>query len=120
MGFRIGHDFLRVVQGQFQVPWLDFRFLPVLQGVDAGEAVVDPEIEHEADVITVLIDRVLGPDLACSAADTLEVQDERDHIILISQRVHRLVADHGNEHVVEQMVDVTDVLLRPSRCSHMV
>ena len=50
------HDLPGVVQGEAQIPELHLRFLSVLQRVDPGKAVVDPEVEAQG--IAVLVDRV--------------------------------------------------------------
>ena len=80
VGFGSRHDLLGVVQSQLQIPGLHLGLLPVLQRVDAGETVVDAEVEDETQVIAVLVDRVLGPLFAGGPADSLEVQDKRDHV----------------------------------------
>ena len=118
--FSTGHDLLRVVQGQLQVPGLDLGFLPVLQRVDTGEAVVDPEMEDEAQVIAVLVHRVLRPLFAGAPADPFEVQDERNHVPLVGQSVDGLVTDHRDELVLQKPFDVANVLLGSPRCPHVI
>jgi len=120
VGFGVLHDLPGVVQGEPQIPGLDLGLLPVLQRVDPGEAVLHAEVEDEAQVIAVLVDRVLGPFLAGACADAFEVQNERDHVSLIGQGVDRLVADDGYELVVEQTLNITNVLLGPAGCSHVI
>ena len=120
MGFGVLHDLPGVVQGQAQIPGLDLGLFPVLQRVDPGEAVVHAEVEDEAQVVAVLVDRVLGPRLAGARADALEVQNEWDHVPLVGQGVDRLVADDGDELVVEQTLNITNVLLGPAGCSHVI
>jgi len=100
---------------QAQIPGLHLRFLPVLQRVDPGETVFDPEVEDEAQVIAVLVDRVLGSLLAGALADALEVQNEWDHVPLVGQGVDRLVTDHRNELVVEQTLHIVEYASRSGR-----
>ena len=118
--FGTGHDLLRVVQGQLQVPGLDLGLFPVFQRVDFGQAIVDAKVEDETQIITVLIHRVLRSGLLGGAADAFEVQDEWNHVALVGQGVDRLVTDHGDELVFQQPFDVADVLIRPSRCTHVI
>ena len=118
--FGTGHDLLRVVQGQLQVPGLNLGLFPVLQRVDPGEAVVDPEMEDEAQVIAVLVHRVLGPLFAGAPADPFEVQDERNHVPLVGQSVDGLVTNDGYELVLQKSFDVANVLLGPPGCSHVI
>ena len=95
MGFGVLHDLPGVVQGEAQIPGLHLGLLPVPEWVTPGEAVLHTEVEDEAQVVAVLVDRVLGPRLAGARADTLEVQNERDHVSLVGQGVDRFVADDG-------------------------
>ena len=88
--------------------------LPNLQWIDGGKSVVYPEVEDETQVITVFIYRVLGPNLSRSAANSLKVQDEWNHVFLVGQGIHWLVAEYRDEHVVYQVLDVPNVLLRPA------
>jgi len=120
MGFGVLHDLPGVVQGEAQIPGLDLGLLPVLQRVDPGEAVLHAEVEDEAQVVAVLVNRVLGSFLAGGLADALEVQNEWDHVPLVGQGVDRFVADDGYELVVEQALHITDMLLGPAGCSHVI
>ena len=120
VGFGVLHDLPGVVQGEAQIPGLHLGLFPVLQRVAPGEAVLHTEVEDEAQVVAVLVDRVLGPRLAGARADALEVQNEWDHVPLVGQGVDGFVTDDGYELVVEQALNITDVLLGPAGCPHVI
>jgi len=116
MGFSIVHNPAQVINVDLDITRAFLRFLPPFHGVGGNELHFDPEVENGVHVVAVPIHRGLGPWLSRLFADTLHLTHERNHVIQIAHAFNRRVlAEHLEEHVLEQPGEGDNVLVGPPR-----